>query len=81
MTRRSAIEQAARAERLSAIGGCRRGDQRGWRPGPARTPVDPAIRCTHNSALPPPASGRDITEPIHKSELFSESIHQSEAER
>jgi hypothetical protein len=70
MSRRSAVEQAAREERLAAIRRCRRCDPCGWRLGPDQTPIDPAVRCTHNqSAL---ASGRDITEPIHELDLFAQ---------
>lgn len=66
MSRRRAIEQAAREERLAAIRRCRRCDPSGWQLGPDRTPIEPARRCTHNS---PPAV-RDIAEPIrpHDSE-------------
>lgn len=66
MRRQRAIEQAAREQRLSAIDRCRACDPCGWRLGPDRTPIEPAVRCTHNSPPPPPASGRDISEPIHQ---------------
>lgn len=71
MTRRSAIERAAREERLSAIRRCRRCDPNGWRLGPDRTPVEPAVRCDRGAPATPPAV-RDITEPIHQPDLFSE---------
>lgn len=74
MSRRCAIEQAAREERMFAIRRCRLCDPCGWQLGPDRAPIDPAIRCTH--ANPPPlASGRNITEPIHEPDLFSEPLH------
>jgi hypothetical protein len=66
MNRRSAIEQASRENRLSATRRCRRCDPCGWQLGPDDTPIDPAVRCTHNTPTPPPV--RDITEPIHQSE-------------
>lgn len=62
MTRRSAVEQTARDERLAAIDQCHRCDPSGWQLGPDHTPIDPAIRCTHNRRPP----DRDITEPIHQ---------------
>lgn len=69
MTRRSsAIEQAAREGRASAIRRCRRCDPCGWKLGPDHTPVEPAVRCDHRP--PPPA--RDITEPLHEPDLFTD---------
>lgn len=62
MSRRSTIEQTARVERLAAIQRCRRCDPCGWQLGPDRTPIDPAIRCTHIKPQPV----RDITAPIHQ---------------
>lgn len=68
MSRRSAIDQAAREERLFAIRRCRRCDPCGWQLGSDHTPIEPAVRCAHKSPPPPPASGRDVTEPIHQPE-------------
>ncbi|ULE32586.1 hypothetical protein [Mycobacterium sp. IDR2000157661] len=65
MSRRSAIEQSVRAERVAAIRACRRCDPNGWRLGPDHTPVDPARRCDHCAPATPPAV-RDITEPIYQ---------------
>ncbi|WP_348733463.1 hypothetical protein [uncultured Mycolicibacterium sp.] len=65
MTRRSAAEQAARAARSAAIRACRRCDPSGWRLGPDRTPVDPAVRCDHGAPATS-RSARDITEPLHR---------------
>ncbi|WP_131809787.1 hypothetical protein [Mycolicibacterium fortuitum] len=65
MSRRRALNQAAREERLSAIRRCRRCDSSGWRLGRDRTPVDPAVRCDHG-APDTPSAVRDITEPIHQ---------------
>lgn len=76
MSRRSTLAQAAREERLSAIRRCRSCDPCGWRLGPDNTPIDPAVRCTHDWPAP---SGRDITKPIHEPNLFSEPTHPSEA--
>jgi hypothetical protein len=76
MNRRTAVDQTAREERLSAIRRCRRCVPCGWKLGPDQTPIDPAVRCTHNS--PPPPSGRDISEPIHDPGLFYEPIRQPE---
>jgi hypothetical protein len=73
MSRRSAIEQAAPGERLSAIRRCRRCDPCGWQLDPDHTPSDPAVRCRRDSQPPPPASDRDITEPIHQPEPWSTS--------
>jgi hypothetical protein len=67
-SRRGAIEQAAREERLAAIRRCRRCDPCGWRLDDDGIPVDPARRCTHDAR--PPAAVRDITEPIHQADLF-----------
>lgn len=64
MSRRRAAEQAAREQRASAIRQCRRCDPCGWRLGPDRTPIEPAVRCTHGAPATLPAV-RDITEPIH----------------
>lgn len=64
MTGRRAAEQAAREQRASAISQCRRCDPCGWRLGPDRTPIEPAIRCDHGAPATLPAV-RDITEPIH----------------
>lgn len=64
MSRRSAIDQAAREARVAAIRGCRRCGPNGWRLGIDRMPVEPAVRCTHSS----PPAGRDITAPIHQPE-------------
>lgn len=72
MSRRSAIEQAAPGERLSAVRRCRRCAQCSWQLGPDHTPIDPAVRCRHKSQ-PPPASDRTITEPIHQPEPWSAS--------
>ncbi len=63
MTRRRAIDQAAREERLSAIRRCRRCDPCGWRLGPDRTPIEPAVRCDHGAPAHPT---RSFTEPIHQ---------------
>jgi hypothetical protein len=68
MSRDRAIEQAARKQRLSAIDRCRACDPTGWKLAPDRTPIEPAVRCTHNA--PTPSAVRDITEPIHPPELF-----------
>ncbi|ODR06421.1 hypothetical protein BHQ21_11570 [Mycobacterium sherrisii] len=65
MSRRRDIEQAAHAERASAIRQCRRCDPCGWKLAADRTPIEPAVRCDHGApATPPPV--RDITEPIHQ---------------
>lgn len=66
MSRRRDIDQAAREERVAAIRRCRRCDPCGWKLGPDCTPIDPAVRCTHSP--PMPASNRDITEPIHRTD-------------
>ena len=63
MTRRSAADLAARRERAAVIRACRRCDPSGWLLGPDRTPIEPAVRCTH---VAPPPAGRDITGPIHE---------------
>ncbi|KWX19725.1 hypothetical protein AFM11_34345 [Mycolicibacterium wolinskyi] len=68
MSRLGAVEQAARKERYAAIRRCRYCDPVGWRLQPDGEPIDPAVRCTHS----PPAPVRDITEPIHQPDLFSE---------
>jgi hypothetical protein len=79
VTRRGVIDHAARNERLAAIRRCRRCDPCGWQLGSDQTPIDPAVRCTHNR--PPPAAwGRDITEPIHEPDLFSEPFHPHDPE-
>jgi len=78
MTRRGAIAKAAHEERLSAIGQCRRCDPCGWKLGPDRTPIDPAVRCTHNSPPEPEHQAapthptRSFSEPIRQPDLFSE---------
>lgn len=64
MSRRGAVERAAREERASAIRRCRRCDPCGWRLGPDRTPIEPAVRCDHAAPDTAPAV-RDITGPIH----------------
>ncbi|TDL01540.1 hypothetical protein EI067_00365 [Mycobacterium paragordonae] len=66
--RRGAIEQPARDERLAAIRRCPRCDPFGWKLGPDHTPIEPAVRCTHDAR--PPAAVRDITEPLHQPEMF-----------
>lgn len=71
MSRRNAIEQAAPGERPSAIRRSRPCDPCGWQLGPFHTPIDPAVRCRHNSQPPPPAPDPDITEPIHQPEPWS----------
>lgn len=68
MTRRSAADQTSARERYAAIRRCRHCDPVGWRLQPNGEPIDPAVRCTHS----PPSSVRDITEPIHQPDLFSE---------
>ena len=65
---RRATEQAAREQRLFAIDHCRSCDPCGWKLGPDRTPIEPAVRCTHGTATRP-AAARDITEPIHSQKL------------
>lgn len=65
MSRRRAIQQAAREERASAIRQCRRCDPCGWKLGPDHTPIEPAVRCDHGAPATPPAV-RDITEPLHQ---------------
>jgi LDH2 family malate/lactate/ureidoglycolate dehydrogenase len=67
MSRRCAIEKAAREERLSKIRHCRKRDPNGWLLDTDGTPVDPARRCIHGARRP---AGRDITEPIHQADLF-----------
>lgn len=74
MNRRSAVDHAAREARSSAIRRCDRCDPCGWQLGPDRTPIDPAIRCTHNS--PSAAADRGIAAPIHEPDLLSQLIHQ-----
>lgn len=74
MTRRSAIERAAREERLSAIHRCRHCDPCGWLLGSDHTPIDPAVRCNHGAPVAPPVV-RDITAPIDEPDLFSEPLH------
>ncbi|OBJ63258.1 hypothetical protein [Mycobacterium asiaticum] len=64
MSRRRPAEQTAREERASAIRRCRRCDPCGWRLGPDRTPIEPAVRCDHGAPATPRAV-RDITAPIH----------------
>lgn len=64
MSRRRDAERAAREQRASAIRQCRRCDPCGWQLGPDRTPIEPAVRCTHRAPTTPPAV-RDITGPIH----------------
>lgn len=66
-SRRGAIEQAAREERLAAIRRCPSCDPCGWQLGPDHTPIEPAVRCTHDAR--PPAAVRDISEPIHQADL------------
>lgn len=73
MSRRSAAELTARKERLAAIRRCRRCDPCGWALRPDDVPIDPAIRCTHSAPHPPAV--RDISEPIHEPDLFSEPRH------
>lgn len=65
MSRRSAIERAAREGRMSAIRCCDECDPNGWKLGPDHTPIEPAVRCAHDVPATPPAV-RDITEPIHE---------------
>lgn len=62
MSRLTAVELAARKERVAAIRACRRCDPCGW-----LLDVDPAVRCAHR----PPAPARDITEPVHQPDLFN----------
>ncbi|BBY67559.1 hypothetical protein [Mycolicibacterium helvum] len=81
MSHRSDIEQTGRKARYAAIRRCRHCDPCGWRLLPDGTPIDPAVRCDHNSPPSAPASGRDITEPIHKPDLFSEPLHDLTAPR
>ena len=63
MSRRRDAERAAREERASAIRACRSCDPCGWKLAADRTPIEPAVRCTHR---PPPTPARDITQPIHQ---------------
>lgn len=70
MSRRSSIEQAG-AERRAAIRACRSCDASGWRLGPDGLSADLARRCDH-SPPPAPAPIRDITEPLHESDLFTD---------
>jgi hypothetical protein len=72
VSRRGAIEQAARAERAAAIRQCRRCDPCGWRLGPDHTPIEPAVRCDHDAPATPP-DVRDITGPIHQPDDTKES--------
>ncbi|KMO82304.1 hypothetical protein [Mycolicibacterium chlorophenolicum] len=65
MSRRSAVDQSAREARIAAIRACRGCDPCGWLLGGDRTPIDPAVRCTHGTTAAPSAV-RDITEPIHQ---------------
>jgi hypothetical protein len=80
MSRRSAVDQTAREARMAAIRACRSCDPCGWQLGPDRTPIDPAIRCTHDRPPLAPASVWDITEPIHEPDLFFEPIHPHDPE-
>ncbi|SEH79581.1 hypothetical protein SAMN04489835_4231 [Mycolicibacterium rutilum] len=73
MSRRRVIEKAAREERASAIRRCRRCDPCGWLLGPDRTPIDPAVRCTHRTPTSPAV--RDITVPIHEPDLYYQPPH------
>jgi hypothetical protein len=66
MSRRNAIDQAAREERVSKTRQCPSCDPCGWKLGSDGTPLDPAVRCSHG-AQPPVC--RDITEPVHQPEL------------
>ena len=59
MSRLSAVELAARKERVAAIRRCRHCDEVGW-----RLDTDPVVRCDHR----PPAPARDITEPLFDAE-------------
>lgn len=68
MSRRSMVEQTARAERMSAIRRCRHCDSSGWRLGCDGLPADIARRCDHS----PPAQVRDITEPVYQLQLTEE---------
>nr|WP_156770660.1 hypothetical protein [Mycobacterium gordonae] len=61
MTRRRAVDQAAREERIAAIRRCRRCDPCGWQLGPDRIPIEPAVRCAHSD---PPH--RDYSAPVHE---------------
>lgn len=68
MTRLSAVEPAARKERVAATRRCWHCDPCGWRLLPNGEPIDPAVRCTHKA----PAPVRDITEPIRQADLFED---------
>lgn len=67
MSRRKATDQAAREERLSKIRQCPSCDPCGWKLGPDRTPIEPAVRCSHDAR--PLAPIRDFNELIHRQEL------------
>ncbi len=72
MTRgNQADEQTARRERFAAIRRCSSCDPCGWALGTDGVPIDPAVRCTHNS--PPP--DRDDAAPDPEPDLFSEPRH------
>lgn len=49
--RREAAAAAAKAGRRAWIAACRQCDPSGWRLGPDRAPVDPAVRCNHEHLL------------------------------
>jgi hypothetical protein len=53
VSRRSAIDQAVREERLYAIRRCSHCGPCGWQLGPDQSPIDPAVRCTHNNQRRP----------------------------
>lgn len=72
MTRRDAIEQAARQARIAAIRSCGGCDPSGWLLGPDRTPIEPAVRCDRAAPAKPPAV-RDITQPVHQPNRTEES--------
>lgn len=71
MSRRRAIEQAAREERLTAIRRCRWCDPCGWKLAADRTPIEPAIRCDHGAEATPPAI-RDFAEPVYQPDNIEE---------
>ena len=71
MNRRGAVELAARKERAAAIRRCWRCDPCGWQLDTDGTPIEPAVRCTHNASNPPPI-------PDAAPDLFSEPRHQPE---
>lgn len=69
LERRRGAQNAGRVvgeRRAAAVRACRRCDPQGWELGADRLPIEPAVRCNHESVALQPI--RDITQPLHPKE-------------